>query len=834
MTPARWMKLLAGVGVILALVCGWRGSSGQTNKKKTADVAPEQCFSAETVAYFRFDGVNAHQDVWEKTAAYRALVKSGLAKSLDTWLAAVADREPQAEIGRKFLWQVLEKGISIGVVPPEDPHTADVDVTVVLHQGADFQKDLADFLPDDFDAVQQEIERNGKTTTRTVVKLPGVENGTLTWWAEGPHLVITAGVHSDTALEVLEGKAPNITTQPEWKRRNALEKGQKLTGAAWIDLKRLIEKYRDVEIPDGPNGMPVRLGDILEILGVDNLTEISGQQGYDGKVCVSQVDILHDGPRRGLLKLCEGLPMTLDSLPPLPEYCTSVMGMSLDSVETYDAVISVIREFMEKFEAPDQARQEFEEGLAQADDAVGGSLRDDVLANIGPVHALFNDPTNGIGGFGFGYAVQVRNAEKLRDALDLLLELIPEPTDPNEPRLTRQEKDGREYVSFGQPGIPFFPTMTIDDEWLIVGVTSQTVDAFLERRAGELDKWSPSEEHQTQLDKLPKTFSSLTITDPREAIRAAGQYLPFLQGAMASSPEMAGFPMIELPSVERIVKPMFPSAHVATVDVGGIHYRGRQALPGLPLLGSPDGVSAGTVAIGVALLLPAVQQAREAARRTQSKNNLKQIVLALHNYHDQHQSFPSGVIEGQEKPEESLSWYASVLPYIDQQALYEQLDLQQEWNGDDNKAVARTPIQVFRNPSATEVDLDGYAQADYAGVAGLGKDGPKLDVGDDGAGIFAYHRTTKIRDITDGMSNTLMVGDISKERGPWLQGGKGTIRPFVEKPYIGGPDGWGRNHAGGANFGLADGSVRFISQNIDPDVLEALVTIQGGEAVGEF
>jgi hypothetical protein len=133
-----------------------------------------------------------------------------------------------------------------------------------------------------------------------------------------------------------------------------------------------------------------------------------------------------------------------------------------------------------------------------------------------------------------------------------------------------------------------------------------------------------------------------------------------------------------------------------------------------------------------------------------------------------------------------------------------------------------------------DVKLNGYAQVDYAGVAGLGKDGPSKKVTDKGAGMFAYNRSTRVADVTDGLSNTLMVGDISKDRGPWLQGGKATIRPFVDKPYINGPDGWGGIHAGGGQFLLGDGTVRFISQNIDPKVMEALITIRGGEVVGEF
>ena len=229
----------------------------------------------------------------------------------------------------------------------------------------------------------------------------------------------------------------------------------------------------------------------------------------------------------------------------------------------------------------------------------------------------------------------------------------------------------------------------------------------------------------------------------------------------------------------------------------------------------------------------AQQTAREAAGRTQSKNNLKQILLALHNYHDAHREFPVGVIEGQNTPEQSISWFATILPYVDQAALNQQLKADEAWDSKANAEVAKTPIPIFLDPAATDLDFDGFARTDYAGVAGLGADGPNKAVDEKGAGIFAYNRGTRIRDILDGTSNTIAIGDISQERGPWLQGGKSTIRPFVASPYINGPDGWGGIHVGGAHFGLADGSVRFISENIDPNVLEALVTIQGGEVVTE-
>ncbi|REJ96678.1 MAG: DUF1559 domain-containing protein, partial [Planctomycetota bacterium] len=99
--------------------------------------------------------------------------------------------------------------------------------------------------------------------------------------------------------------------------------------------------------------------------------------------------------------------------------------------------------------------------------------------------------------------------------------------------------------------------------------------------------------------------------------------------------------------------------------------------------------------------------------------------------------------------------------------------------------------------------------------------------------VFAYNRGTRIRDIRDGTSNTIAISDAT-DPGPWGAGGSATIRPLTEKPYINGPDGIGGPHEGGIQVGMCDGSVRFVSENIDPSVMEALVTINGGEVVSDF
>ncbi|HEX6983731.1 MAG TPA: DUF1559 domain-containing protein, partial [Planctomycetaceae bacterium] len=234
---------------------------------------------------------------------------------------------------------------------------------------------------------------------------------------------------------------------------------------------------------------------------------------------------------------------------------------------------------------------------------------------------------------------------------------------------------------------------------------------------------------------------------------------------------------------------------------------------------------------------PAVQQARLAARRAQSQNNLKQIAIALHNHHDTFKEFPAGTIaKSAEKPEDRLSWYVSVLPYLEQAPLYQRFDQNRAWNAGGNAEAARTTVPTLINPQIGPPAEPGEAApTHYVGLAGVGEDGPTLPVNHPKAGVFAYDRTTRFADILDGTSNTIMTSEATAgSAGPWAKGGAGTIRPLTKKPYINGPDGIGGPFPGGCHVGMGDGSVRFVSENIAPEVMEALVTIRGGEPIGDF
>jgi prepilin-type N-terminal cleavage/methylation domain-containing protein/prepilin-type processing-associated H-X9-DG protein len=267
------------------------------------------------------------------------------------------------------------------------------------------------------------------------------------------------------------------------------------------------------------------------------------------------------------------------------------------------------------------------------------------------------------------------------------------------------------------------------------------------------------------------------------------------------------------------------------------------------------------VAILIALLLPAVQQVREAARRMRCKNNLKQIGLALHNYHDTAGSLPPQAVVDRSGPEETgwWSWRVRILPQLEQNALYQQFDLREDiWaNANKYKPYTSRKIEVFMCPSDPHVeriaesfeyfpDGEAYALTSYFGSRGSGESSP-----DDG--VFpAVNHTVALKDITDGTSQTILIGerpaDSSLEWGWWAAGvgidGEG-LGDHVLDAWEGFYSGdlsdtaadvthfWSA-HSGGAQFALCDGSVRFLSYAMDRDVFTALTTRDGGEVASGF
>jgi len=273
------------------------------------------------------------------------------------------------------------------------------------------------------------------------------------------------------------------------------------------------------------------------------------------------------------------------------------------------------------------------------------------------------------------------------------------------------------------------------------------------------------------------------------------------------------------------------------------------------------------IAILIALLLPAVQAAREAARRSNCKNNLKQIGIGLHNYHDVHLSLPPGYVWGG-VGDFGLSWGTFLLPFIEQENLQEQGDvavaMDNGWfdfldaSAGTVPPAFRIPIAMYACPSDVGPDendqFSDMGKSNYSGVSG-NSNRQSGAAGLGGNGAFFRNSDVRFADITDGLSNTLVVGERAYDLQGKLRSGGGNVLGSIwaaTPTANGGHSGYlwtvceltgGRlvnrdsgvmyssYHPGGAQFLLGDGSVRFISENLDGTVQQQLATIGGGEVV---
>lgn len=282
------------------------------------------------------------------------------------------------------------------------------------------------------------------------------------------------------------------------------------------------------------------------------------------------------------------------------------------------------------------------------------------------------------------------------------------------------------------------------------------------------------------------------------------------------------------------------------------------------------------IGILIALLLPAVQAAREAARRMQCANNFKQVGLAMHGYHEAVGGFPSGLLMRQAAPTfYGWGWGTFLLPYLEMNGIYAQFDGFREPEYDSPKSFKAGAIFVpaYLCPSDPQdrelvsccsgvhngaTENEDLAKTNMAGVADSrdwsdGYGFPRQD----GDGVLFESSRVNVSDITDGTSNTLMIGEViglgpGTYLGlPWItwdvmdthNGINLPVRVRPASPWSVTDNGFASYHPGGCNFTMADGSVHFISENISsglhtppnpPSVLQALTTRKGGETTAQL
>ena len=220
----------------------------------------------------------------------------------------------------------------------------------------------------------------------------------------------------------------------------------------------------------------------------------------------------------------------------------------------------------------------------------------------------------------------------------------------------------------------------------------------------------------------------------------------------------------------------------------------------------------GIVAVLVALLYPSTRSAPTSGRRTQCKNNLKQIALALHNYHDVYAAFPPAYTVD-ENGQRLHSWRTLILPWMEQDELYKKIDLSKSWDHPVNAEAFKTTPQSFRCPSS-ELRQDFTT---YLAVVGENA-------------CFHPTKPRAISEIADGTSNTIMVIEVPvKQAVHWMSphdADEQTVLNISLDDKLA--------HTGGVQSAFADGSARFLSVTMAPETRRAVISINGKEVVGEW
>ncbi|MEO1994861.1 MAG: hypothetical protein ABGZ17_06255, partial [Planctomycetaceae bacterium] len=264
----------------------------QSQAQPQAQVASATLLPADAVILATWDGHATHQEAWQKTAAYDALHKTGLIDLLYK-VVDFASLQAQAagggnEVGaaKQILMHVIDNGFSmaVGVAPNVPPQPSAV---FVLHDAGKFAESISAMV---LEAVQGELVfqtqdlKGRKVTSGLIPDTPGIEIG---WWVEGQHLVIAGGMNAvATAIDVAAGDAPNVTSNPLWKKYRTGEDGFTVTSLGWFNVGSLRKQFGEMPLPIPPTPAApdgTTIGSLLKLIGLNDLGGCVMRSGYKGR-----------------------------------------------------------------------------------------------------------------------------------------------------------------------------------------------------------------------------------------------------------------------------------------------------------------------------------------------------------------------------------------------------------------------------------------------------------------------------------------------------------------------------------------------------------------------
>ncbi len=570
---------------------------------------------------------------------------------------------------------------------------------------------------------------------------------------------------------------------------------------------------------------------VVNTLGLDRLNYYASVSGLEGTGAVSRSQLAMEGKPRGIFALADTGPLKQADLTAVPKDATLALVAKFDAEVALKRLIELIGQFDAR------SQQQFKDELAAVEKQLGFQISEDVLQSLGDTWCLYNSP--GEGGLvvsGLTAVVQVTDRERLIKAHDKLLASIRTVN----AELTRLQADGSNrgvrpsgvtiadfkfaghtvyFLNFIGDRAPFAPAWCVTDKELIVSLFPQMIKARLSRgdRAGTL----------ADLPEIAQCFagkeqpSAVFYQETRTVFRLVYPVLHIFAAMIANElqAQRVDIDISLLPSMAAIEPHLQPGVSAVYLTANGFRWEARRTLPGVgsaPLLFVPallgfrsvvpgpfGGARSGPTLLDLEELTPG------GAQQALSINQLKQIGLAMHNHLDAHRHFPVADGAGADgKPK--LSWRVQILPFLEEQALFQQFRLDEAWDSEHNKKLIDKMPAVYRTPGSK---LNAKHMTNYVTTQ-------------DKSAVLPPGKKIAAADITDGFSNTAMVLEVSDEQAVlWTK--PDDFVPDEDNPLKG---------VVGLRDGkflvlFADGAVRTLPATISKETVRAILTRAGGEVV---
>ena len=526
------------------------------------------------------------------------------------------------------------------------------------------------------------------------------------------------------------------TPPPSWlndlKTRLSVDRVSMVT---WIDFRMLWGLKSQLEDDDDT---PWR---IMAILGLDQMKTAGAVCGLDEQGFIGRTELRLDGEPRGLWSLIDGKPLDLEDLQRVPEDSFLMAASRLSWSKAWDLYEQLAEINGREMREPLEAIEEFNE-------AADIDLRADMVEQLDEmayVHGKlsFSNPA------AFVLAIGAKQTMALRGGYDSIMEFAKD---------YFEESESEELVSKEVKGVNLYtvssiynsrgpsPNWALSDEELLFSLDTKALRRHL-RKGSRVDKplvqadWFQAVLAAAELEG--RRPIAVTSFDLKQLIQLGIPMLTLVGDD--AIPADVDFSMADIPSLDVLTHGMVPCVSALYRTDDGFELIQRQTLPG--------GSSLATIGIGIGVTLPAVHAVRQAARRTNSLNNLRQLGLAANDFYFTHKAFPASC-STDENGKPLLSWRVHLLPYLDELELYEQFHLDEPWDSEHNKTLIEKMPRVFDN---LQLNLEP-GQTVY--LAPIGSGSVIQEKPEDGS----IETPAGVATVPDGDANTILFVEANRDQ----------------------------------------------------------------------